>query len=565
VEKLQFLLRKYKLDVHSLVFKGGFSALQLCALHGHDACVSFLITELHVNVNQINPLDNSTALHVAACGGSLACVQALVELGGANINCVTEMGFTPLHYSVLAGKTDVYVYLISTGLVDVSFKNADGITPLLAAARAGQLRACQHLIENAAVSLDECDNNGCSALHYACAGGNKDLVKYLLAKGANASSKDKKGRLPIDLATESAIASLLSAHGGGPAAGGGSVSSASIFSFFGSTAESGTSSNASDRDTATEGSGRRERPRNRQGTTSSLYGMLSAMCRSGRVDELEKILSQRANFNVGGLIFNGGWNCLHLCAQSGHTACVELSCAKTNIDANAENSANGITALHLAARYSHLATMKALVKAGSSVNCRTFKGKVPLHFVAAHGDDTSLSFLLALDADTYAQDAKGQTALMMAVRRGDLRLTDLILQQASDANICDVKGRNALYFARRRPDLVSVLVRHGAVECPRALANARRRTTDANERKDDDDAPLRLRAPRSTSSVAKAQSLASADDDDDASEVGSEWQDAWVDSNAAGLDSNSSVDDEECPVKEKSKVGKKGTDDDFAF
>lgn len=189
---IKFLRRHPSVEINSLVFKGGFSALQLCSLHGHVDCVRFLLTKVGADSNYINPLDNSTALHVGACSGSLAVVQTLIELGGANVNCLTEVGFTPLHYAVLGGKRDVYVYMISTGLVECSARNSEGVSPLLLAARAGQLEAVAYLIEFGAISAQDSDNGGCTALHYACASGNPALVAYLLSAGAYVGSKDKK-------------------------------------------------------------------------------------------------------------------------------------------------------------------------------------------------------------------------------------------------------------------------------------------------------------------------------------------------------------------------------------
>ena len=450
-EKLRYLLERFgdKLDVHSLVFKGGFSSLQLCALHGHAACVHYLITEQHVNVHHVNPLDNSTALHVAACGGSLQVVQALVELGGANINCVTEMGFTPLHYAVLGGKTEVYVYLISTGLVDVSFRNSDGVTPLLLAARAGQHKACQYLIEYAAVSIEECDTNGCTALHYACAGGNQVLVMYLIGSGANACAKDNKGRLPVDLSKDNSISALFSAGGVGV---GSSLLPGMSCKSRGSSPKT---SNASDRDTTTD-SGRRYK------VIDSVYGKLEAVCKSGRVSELEKIIARRPDLDE--LVFAGGWNCLHLCAQNGHVSCIELLANKAKMDVDRENGQNGVTALHILCRYNYLPAIKVLLNKGKTkvnVNCRTFKGKVPLHFAVMHGDKATCAYLLANKADTYAQDISGRTPLMYAVRRRDVQVIELLLQYNADVNVRDVKDRTAMQWARSRgyADVVALLSR----------------------------------------------------------------------------------------------------------
>jgi len=456
VEKLKLLLERFPhvLDVHSLVFKGGFSALQLCSLHGHAACVAYLISQQRVNVHHVNPLDNSTALHVGACGGSLEVVQALVELGNANVNCVTEMGFTPLHYAVLGGKTDVYVYLISTGLVDVSFRNSDGITPLLLASRSGQLKPVQYLIEFAAVNIEECDNNGCTSLHYACSGGCHALVMYLVGSGALATTRDAKGRLPVDLTKDAAIKTLLV----GGAAGGGGFHAEFLRSAGGESFRSREGGSSPRTSIASTLEGDRETGTLTTDSTykykvvDSIYSKLQVVCKSGQVSELESIVTRRPDLNS--LEFPGGWGCLHLCAQNNQVQCLELLLFKTNVDIDKENTTNGVTALHIACRNNCLPAIKVLLrgknKIKANVNCRTFKGKVPLHFSVMHGDKTTCAYLLAQKADTFAQDVNGRTALMYAVRRRDLSIVELLMQYNADATIRDVKGRSAIDVARSR-------------------------------------------------------------------------------------------------------------------
>lgn len=468
---VRFLNRYSSMGVNSVVFKGGFSALQMCSLHGHADCVRFLITQGGADCNHVNPLDNSTALHVGACGGSLAVVQALIELGGANVNCMTEVGFTPLHYAVLGGKRDVYVYMISTGLVDCSARNSEGISPLLLAARGGQLEAVAYLVEFAAISIQEADNLGCTALHYACANGNDALVTYLLSAGAYVASRDKKvcclskstthlkgiafrsppfypllfflvqGRLPADLSEKAAIQAILASPPLSKA-----VSAATSSADVSSTNDS----------------------YRRYKVVDSIYAKMEVDCRSGNVRELEKIIKRRPDLID--MVFPGGWNCLHLCAQQGRASCIDALLTTTKMDADKGNEKNGITAMHIAAKFNHLFVIKLLMgKFKVNANHRTFKGRTPLHFAVLYADKTLCSFLLANKADHYAQDMRGVTALIAAALRGNGDIMALLIQYGADLGVQDVRGRTALHvaYAKGHLMLTAMLIKAGANEAVR--------------------------------------------------------------------------------------------------
>ncbi len=147
----------------------------------------------------IDPLlgTGCTPLLRATMGADMEVVQALLAKGAQpNIN---GMGLTP--FLVAAG--------VGTG-------NRGG-TGLAAASSAGgpvNMPLVQLLLEHGAdvnaqvsgtttysmrISRAPSSNEGMTALHVAALTGNTDLVRYLLAKGANASIADAGGHKPIDL------------------------------------------------------------------------------------------------------------------------------------------------------------------------------------------------------------------------------------------------------------------------------------------------------------------------------------------------------------------------------
>ncbi len=80
------------------------------------------------DVNQRDPLDNSTPLMWAAHKGSVEMVEMLVK-HGADVNAKDKWAWTPLHRAAVNGNVEVVKILISHG-ADTKAKNDSAKTPL---------------------------------------------------------------------------------------------------------------------------------------------------------------------------------------------------------------------------------------------------------------------------------------------------------------------------------------------------------------------------------------------------------------------------------------------------
>lgn len=60
-----------------------------------------------------------------------------------------------------------------------------GVNCLHLAAKSNSVCITHYLISNKLFDIDCIDQNGCTALHWACLEGSYDIIKYLLAEGAN--------------------------------------------------------------------------------------------------------------------------------------------------------------------------------------------------------------------------------------------------------------------------------------------------------------------------------------------------------------------------------------------
>jgi ankyrin repeat protein len=133
------------------------------------------------------------------------------------------------------------------------------------------------------------------------------------------------------------------------------------------------------------------------------------------------------------------------------------------IDLEAQ-SANGSTALMMAAFKHNKAAVKAMIAKGAQVNR---KGWTPLHFAAAAGDLDIMNILLEHHAYIDAGSPSGLTPLMLAAREGMEDAVKLLLAQGADATLKDNAFRiDAAEFATRaeKPWITKAISAHLAAK-----------------------------------------------------------------------------------------------------
>lgn len=172
-------------------------------------------------------------------------------------------------------------------------------------------------------------------------------------------------------------------------------------------------------------------------------------------------------------MLQGGWELsqkdadgmtpLHLCAQEGHSLCVQYLLSNT-ANVHAVNEA-GFTPLHGAARQGHTSAGEFLLQGGAVVNgIGGAKMLAALHLSATNGHRDMCKALLLHRANVNLQDSNGESALHNAARFGDRALCEVILSWGADTTITDNDGWCALHEAARWGDgeLVSIFLERGA-------------------------------------------------------------------------------------------------------
>jgi len=186
--RLQDLLRKG--DKADVCDKKGWSPLHAAVSGGYTDCVEVLLKEGKGNVN-IKDKDGTTPLHIACTMNHLELVKLLIA-NGAETNSLDNKG-NPIHRCCEA----------SNGSDGV-----DGVSSSQSRKSINAVAVAQELLSHGA-KINSKNSAGRTALHLAVQKSNVDLVRLLLAAGANKTDRDSLGMTPFDFSQDSQITQLL--------------------------------------------------------------------------------------------------------------------------------------------------------------------------------------------------------------------------------------------------------------------------------------------------------------------------------------------------------------------
>ncbi len=143
---------------------------------------------------------------------------------------------------------------------------------------------------------------------------------------------------------------------------------------------------------------------------------------------------------------------------------VTLRLVEKGADVNAANT-NGSTALMYAV-CSHTDVAVELLKRGANANARDKDGETALMRAAYCGQEQSIPKLLAAGAQLDTKRNDGRTALMLAAERGFEDVARSLLSAGANARITDRDGLTALDIARKAGDDDTISVLSGRTRLP---------------------------------------------------------------------------------------------------
>lgn len=119
--------------------------------------------------------------------------------GGGGVKVSSQ---TPVFGSIEDGDMEEFTLCLSETPECIHETNKNGWTPLHQAAYSGELQMLKTLIAKGA-ELDATDHDGDTAVHYAAVQGELDCVKALAAAGCALETKDNDGETPMHVAHKS--------------------------------------------------------------------------------------------------------------------------------------------------------------------------------------------------------------------------------------------------------------------------------------------------------------------------------------------------------------------------
>ncbi|KAH6615056.1 ankyrin repeat-containing domain protein [Boeremia exigua] len=304
-----------------------------------------------------------------------------------------------------------------------------------------------------------CSGDGGTLIHHATRYGRKDIVGYLLEKGANINAQDNAGRSPFILACEYQANMILFLRERGADLdlryedGRGPLHAAAIVGNI--------------------------RALELLWTQESIVQGLDECSRDGWTplacalgadqEEAASFLIERGA-NLKHIVATNGRSMLHLAAAFGHERVFEQILRLGDVDVDAKDAVNHSTPLLLACagtRYKSGSTkiVRALLAAGADIEWAASHLDRPLHVAITTGNTQIAHILVEHGADITATGDKDRTPLHLTAEHSNSGFMRLLLRRGAATEATDDSGWTPLHLCNR-PDEAQILIDHGAdVDC----------------------------------------------------------------------------------------------------
>jgi ankyrin repeat protein len=366
------------------------------------------------------PGDGYTPLCIACRHGNVVMVERLIA-AGSRVDDNSSCGFTPLHLAAERNRLDVVKLLIAVG-ADVNKACVSGCTLLHTATEDGHAGVVSVLIETAVVDLNAALTDGeladITPLFLAAQNNRLDVLKLLIAAGADVNVACDDGSTPLHAAAENGHAGVVSAL----------------------IATAGVDLNAA-----------------LTGDDSAGVTPLYLAARGNRLDVVKLLIAAGADVNM--TCVDDGCTPLHKAAAIGHAGVVSALIETAGVVMNAaltdHGESVGATPLFIAAEDNQLDVVTLLIAAGADVNMARFDGCTPLGIAAVRDHAGVVSALIesaGVDLNAALTDGvlSGVTPLFLAAQSNRLDVVKLLIAAGADVNKACVDGDTPFQISARK-------------------------------------------------------------------------------------------------------------------
>ncbi|WP_241158541.1 ankyrin repeat domain-containing protein [Cohnella candidum] len=273
---------------------------------------------------------------------------------------------------------------------------------MFTAALKGNLKALKKIINTDNINAG--DKDGYTALHWASQNGHVNIVRFLLANGANPNVIDYEGFTPIEVATThgniEVVKALLAVE----------TTDLSI--------------------------------------TRNGYTPLHSAAACGHLDILQLLISEGMDIECrdsGGV----GYTPLHWAVQENHFDVTKFL-VRRGANVNVKD-ADGFSALYIAASNGYIEIIGLLLSSGAEIDikCEGSKNCTPLHIAVCYGHFDSVKMLIKHNASLNAIDNNAQTSLHYAYINNHSEIISVLEEHGADTTIKDSYGKLASEYLDR--------------------------------------------------------------------------------------------------------------------
>jgi hypothetical protein len=155
----------------------------------------------------------------AARSGDLDGVKAAIASDAEAVHATDHLGRTALHLAAWGGQVSIIEALLEAGAL-VSTSAQDHTLAIHFAAQNGHTECCKALLKIKGQIQGHVNARGTkradTPLHLAAFKGHKETVEYLLKKNADCGIRNKLGKLPLDVCSDGTVRSILATAVPGP-------------------------------------------------------------------------------------------------------------------------------------------------------------------------------------------------------------------------------------------------------------------------------------------------------------------------------------------------------------